>query len=153
MNSQNNVVPLTPEMTRSAESTLVGIETLFEKTRKLQDALALCAVQSYLQQIGIIKDKDLVPKRVNRNGIRLEISEFPGLGCILVDELISASDYPILYPDDRYTCSDSEYDGYFIVYHYHEYFEILGFIPDFEDHVYFDDILSIEEFQESLSLV
>jgi hypothetical protein len=153
MNSQNNLITLTPEMTRVSETTLVGNETLSEKTRKLQDALAICAVQKYLQQVGIIKDIDVLPKRVNRHGIRLEISQFPDLGCIIVDEEISESEFPILYPDHRYTYSDYEYDGYFIVYHYHEYFEILGFIPDFEDHVYFDDILSIKEFQESLSLV
>jgi hypothetical protein len=153
MNSQNNVVPLTPEMTRSVESTLVGIETLSEKTRKLQNALAICAIQKYLQQAGIITDRDATPRRVNRNGICLEISQFPDLGCIIVDEEISESEFPILYPDDRYTYSDNEYDGYFIVHHYHEYFEILGFVPDFDEPVYFEYILSIEEFQESFSLV
>jgi Protein of unknown function (DUF1822) len=141
VNTQNPVINITQEMRSVAETTLVGIETVQNKQSKFLNALAICGVQKHLQQVGII-EKNATPKRVTQNGgIYLEISEFPDLGCIVTYYI----DEEFEIPFDR--CRD--YAGYFVVYFDYEDFHILGFATDFEEPVYFEDLISIEDFRES----
>jgi hypothetical protein len=145
VNTQNPVIIPTEQMISVAESTLIGIETIQKKQSKILDALAVCAVQKHLQHVGIIGNKNATPKRVNQNGgIYLEISQFPDLGCIIIGDIQDM----IVTPISKYR----DYTGYFVVCsNSNDVFEILGFATDFDEPVYFEDLISIEDFRESFS--
>lgn len=147
MELQTAKIPLSPKARVHAYQWVTPtVENLEQKRIVYANALAVCAVQRFLQFIGVIEDTTALPQRVSQYGqYWLQLSNYGCVGCIYVSS--QATEITVDQKDPRYL-------GYFVV-RLNESIEniedaieaeILGFTPDFSETLNLSELQDFEGF-------